>query len=266
MAAGTAAPLPNRLRSNISLSARAGFGSISGMMIPMVRHGMTGAFTLAALLLAAGCGRTIKKPVPAMPAVSSVPALARPTVSAALPAGVLFDGKTLHGWEITDFAGHGPVTVANGEVRVGLGHMTGITLTNTNDLPRMNYEVSLEAMRVDGSDFFCALTFPVGKDHCSFIVGGWGGGVVGLSNLNSEDASQNETTKYLNFTNNKWFRVRVRVVPGKIQAWIDDDLVVDVDTAEKVIGLRIETESCTPLGLATWNTAAAWRNIRLKKL
>ena len=236
------------------------------MMIPMIRHGMTGAFALAALLVATGCCRTMKEPTPAVKATSPAPTPVKPTVSAALPAGVLFDGKTLHGWEITDFAGHGPVTVANGEVRVGLGHMTGITLTNTNDLPRMNYEVSLEAMRVDGSDFFCALTFPVGKDHCSFIVGGWGGGVVGLSNLNSEDASQNETTKYLNFTNNKWFRVRVRVVPGKIQAWIDDDLVVDVDTAEKVIGLRIETESCTPLGLATWNTAAAWRNIRLKKL
>src|SRR5687768_17187826 len=92
----------------------------------------------------------------------------------------LFDGKTLQGWESTDFAGKGTVTVENGEIRIGLGYMTGITLTNTNDLPRMNYEVSLDAMRVDGSDFFCGLTFPVGKDYCSFIVGGWGGGVVGL--------------------------------------------------------------------------------------
>lgn len=61
-------------------------------------------------------------------------------------------------------------------------------------MPVMNYELSLEAMRVDGSDFFCGLTFPVGSNFCSFIVGGWGGGVVGLSSLNSEDASQNETT------------------------------------------------------------------------
>ncbi len=236
------------------------------MMIPMIRRRATGALALAVLLLAAGCGRTLQEPAPAVKATPPASAPVRPTASAALPAGVIFDGKTLTGWEITDFAGHGPVTVANGEVRVGLGHMTGITLTNTNDLPRMNYEVSLEAMRTDGSDFFCGLTFPVGKDHCALIVGGWGGGVVGLSNINSEDASQNETTKYLNFTNNKWFRVRVRVVPGKIQAWIDDDQVVDVDTAEKVIGLRIETESCTPLGLATWNTAAAWRNIQIKRL
>jgi len=236
------------------------------MMIPMIRHGATGAFALAALLVAAGCSRTMKEAAPSVNATPPAPASAKPAVSPTLPVGVIFDGKTLAGWEITDFAGHGTVIATNGEIRVGLGHMTGITLTNTNDLPRMNYEVSLEAMRVDGSDFFCAVTFPVGKDHCSLIIGGWGGGVVGLSNINSEDASQNETTKYMNFANNKWFRVRVRVVPGKILAWIDDDQVVDVDTAEKVIGLRIETESCTPLGFATWNTAAAWRNIQVKKL
>jgi hypothetical protein len=235
-----------------------------GMMIPTIRQYAAGLLALATLSISAGCSRPLKEPVSAK-TTSSATAPATTTASSA-KAGTLFDGKTLTGWEVTDFAGHGPVTVENGEVRVGLGHMTGITLTNTNDLPRMNYEVSLEAMRVDGSDFFCALTFPVGKDHCSFIVGGWGGGVVGLSNINSEDASQNETTKYMNFANNKWFRIRVRVVPGKIQAWIDDDAVVDVETAEKTIGLRIETESCIPLGLATWNTAAAWKNIQVKKL
>jgi hypothetical protein len=190
-----------------------------------------------------------------------------PTAAGKIPAsGVLFDGKTLQGWQPTDFAGKGTVTVENGEIKIGLGYMTGITFTNTNDLPRMNYEVSLDAMRTDGSDFFCGLTFPVGKDACSFIVGGWGGGVVGLSSIDSEDASQNETTSYLNFTNKKWFHIRVRVEPQKIQAWIDEQSVVNLDTTGKRIGIRLEMESSTPLGIATWNTAAAWKNIQLKKL
>jgi hypothetical protein len=180
--------------------------------------------------------------------------------------GALFDGKTLQGWQSTDFAGKGTVTVENGEIRIGLGYMTGITLTNTNDLPHMSYEVSLDAMRVDGSDFFCGLTFPVGKDSCSFIVGGWGGGVVGLSSIDSEDASQNETTSYMNFMNKKWFHIRVRVEPEKIQAWIDEERVVNLETAGKRIGLRLEMESCVPLGVATWNTAAALKNIQIKKL
>ena len=50
-----------------------------------------------------------------------------------------------------------------------MGYMTGITYTNP--LPRTDYEVTLEAMRVEGSDFFCGLTFPVGSNSCSLVVG-----------------------------------------------------------------------------------------------
>ena len=130
----------------------------------------------------------------------------------------------------------------------------------------MNYEISFDAMRRDGSDFFCGLTFPVGSNSCSLIAGGWGGGTVGLSNIDSEDASSNETTSSMNFANNRWFHFRVRVEPAKIQAWIDEDRVVNLDTTERRIGLRLEMEACVPLGLATWNTAAAWKNLQLKKL
>ena len=154
----------------------------------------------------------------------------------------------------------------NGEIKLGMGYMTGITLTNTNVLPRMDYEISLDAMRTEGSDFFCGLTFPAGKDPCSFIVGGWGGGVTGLSSIDSEDASQNETSGSMNFVNNKWFHIRVRVEPEKIQAWIDEDRVVNLDTKDKRLSIRLEVEASRPLGIATWNTAAALKNIQIKKL
>ena len=176
----------------------------------------------------------------------------------------LFDGKTLAGWKVTDFAGHGEVTVKDGTVVLETGQMTGITWTN--DLPRMNYELSLEAMRVEGSDFFCGLTFPVGKDPCSLIVGGWGGGVVGLSSLDSQDASSNETTKYVTFKNGRWYAIRLRVTPGKIEAWIDADKVVDVATENRTISIRLEVEESKPLGIASWSTTAALRNLKLRKL
>lgn len=178
--------------------------------------------------------------------------------------GLLFDGKTLTGWISSDFTGRGTVKVENGQINLGMGYMTGITWTN--DLPRMSYEISLDAQRADGSDFFCGLTFPVGKDPCSFIVGGWGGGVVGLSSIDSEDASQNETTGYMNFVNGRWYHIRVRVEPGRIQAWIDQDRVVNLETAEKKFSIRLEVEPSVPLGIATWNTAAALKNIQMKKL
>src|SRR6185369_7925223 len=115
--------------------------------------------------------RSQPAPAPVSPKPSASTAAAQPD-----PGEIsLFDGKTLTGWKESDFAGRGEVEVKDGRIVIGTGVMTGITWTN--EVPTNNYEISLEAMRVEGSDFFCALTFPVGKDPCSFIVGGWGGGV-----------------------------------------------------------------------------------------
>ena len=177
----------------------------------------------------------------------------------------LSDGKTLKGWRITDFSGHGEVRVEGDEITMEMGNdMTGVTWTN--DVFQMNYEVSLEAMRADGSDFFCALTFPVGESPCSLIVGGWGGGVVGLSSLDGEDAAHNETTQYMNFEKGRWYLIRLRVTPATIQAWIDEDKVVDVITTGRKISIRSEVELSRPFGLATWATTGAVRHIRIRRL
>jgi hypothetical protein len=230
------------------------------MIVPTLLRMKVGAHVCAvSWLLVAGCS-TASKP-PSAPPAAPAPVPSLPNVSA---PGLLFDGKTLTGWEPTDFSGRGSVTVTNGQINLGLGYMTGITWTN--DLPRMGYEISLDAMRAEGGDFFCGLTFPVGKDYLSFIVGGWGGGVVGLSSIDGANASENETTTYMNFVNGRWHHIRLRVEPGKIQAWIDEDRVVDLETAEKGFSIRIEMETSKPLGIATWNTAAALKNLQLKKL
>ena len=99
----------------------------------------------------------------------------------------------------------------------------------TNDFPKMNYEVAFDAMRVMGSDFFCGLTVPVGESFCSLIVGGWGGTLVGISSLDGMDASENETTKFVSFETGRWYRIRLRVTEKKLQAWIDQEKLVDVD-------------------------------------
>ena len=235
------------------------------MIVPALRKfGPAALCSALVLALVPGCATEKSTCCPVDPP-SATPV--RPTASAsASVSGALFNGTSLAGWVVTDFAGHGPVEVADGQIKIGLGHMTGVNWTNEASLPRMNYEISLDAMRVDGSDFFCGLTFLVGEKPCSFIVGGWGGGVVGLSSINGEDASQNETTSYMNFVSKKWFHIRVRVEPGKIQAWIDEDRVVNLDTADKNLTIRLEVEPSLPLGLSTWNTAAAWKNIQIKKL
>jgi hypothetical protein len=177
----------------------------------------------------------------------------------------LFDGKTLAGWKKTEFGGEGDVEVADGRIVMRAGNpMTGITWTG--EYPRMDYELSLEAMRVDGSDFFCGLTFPVGDSPCTFIVGGWGGGVIGLSSINGMDASENETTRYQEFENGKWHKIRVRVTKDKIESWLDDKQMADVETKDRKISIRPEVELSRPLGVACFATTAALRDIRVRKL
>jgi len=97
-------------------------------------------------------------------------------------------------------------------------------------------------------------------------VGGWGGGTVGISSLDDKDASQNETTKIMAFQKEHWYPIRVRVTKDRLQCWIDEQPVVDVKTTGKKISIRGEVELSRPLGFATWQTAAALKNIRLRKV
>lgn len=177
----------------------------------------------------------------------------------------LFDGKTLDGWKSTEFGGEGEVYVDNGEIVLETGSdMTGITCTR--EVPKVNYEIELEATRLDGIDFFCGLTFPVGDAPCSLIVGGWAGAVVGLSSLDGFDASENETTHLATFKKEQWYRIRLRVEQERIQAWIDDERVIDADIRGRKLSIRPEVELSRPLGIASWQTTAALRKIRLRTL
>jgi hypothetical protein len=183
----------------------------------------------------------------------------------------LFDGNSLTGWKITDFAGHAGVHVEKDfKGSPAIVFESGVALTGinwTNDVPKINYEIELDAMNVQGSDFFCGLTFPYKDSHCSFIVGGWGGAVVGISSVDNMDASENDTTKYLSVEKGRWYHIRVKVTDTKIETWIDKDKMVDLDTTGKKIGLRFgEIDLSVPLGLAAYQTQAAMRNFRIRKL
>ena len=180
----------------------------------------------------------------------------------------LFDGKTLQGWKTPNtgfFTGAGKVYVKDGMIVMEMGEtMNGVTWTG--DVPRDNYELQYEGSRLQGADFFATVTFPVGKDQCSLVAGGWGGTVVGLSSIDYYDAGDNLTTRFHDFKEKQWYKFRVRVTPAKIEAWIGDEQLVNQERKDHKIGIRMECELSCPLGFATYCTTGAVRNIRLRKL
>ena len=183
----------------------------------------------------------------------------------------LFNHKDLTGWKPTNFGGEGDVAIKNGEMRFDLGYpMTGVTWTVDQDkdvsLPTTDYEISLEAKKLDGNDFFCGLTFPVNDSHCSLIVGGWGGTLVGLSCIDGEDASNNDTKLHQNFANDRWYKIRVLVSGDRIRVVIDDKSVIDRDISSSEVSVRDEVMLSRPFGICCFDTQASFRQIKVRRI
>ncbi len=179
---------------------------------------------------------------------------------------VLFDGKSLEGWKKTAFYKPGEVKVEDGAIVMPPGRpMTGITTSRT-DIPRTNYELVYEAMRREGSDFFAAATFPVGKSCITLVNGGWGGNVTGLSSLNGSDASENETSKSIKYKDKTWYTFRVKVTDKVIRYAIDGKEIYAVNHEDRQISTRIEVHPNEPLGFATYETGGAVRKVEIRPL
>ena len=200
----------------------------------------------------------------------AAPATAATTGAAKDESVVLFDGKNLGDWESVDVGGSGAASAEDGQIIIEQGEsISGVVYKKAKDLPMQNYEISLEAMRTRGVDFFCGLTFPVGSEKTclTLVLGGWGGSVTGLSSIDGMDASENNSSSYQRYEDNKWYKIRLRVMPKEIKVWINDKEVVNTDIEGKKLGVRPgPIESYLPLSLTTYNTAAAYRNIKVSKV
>jgi hypothetical protein len=175
---------------------------------------------------------------------------------------LLFDGVSLDHWQVIDFEGHGAISVADSCIIIGKGDLiSGIRWTE--DFPKTNYEVTLYAKRVDGNDFFCGLTFPVKESFLTLVLGGWGGSLSGLSCIDGYDAANNFTGKIFYFGTGSWWAIRLRVTDDKIEAWADQDKIVEFTIGNSGLSVRWEVESSIPFGITTYKTTGAIRDIRL---
>ena len=177
----------------------------------------------------------------------------------------LFDGKTLGKWKVMDYAGAGEPHVEDGTLILPVGErLTAVVWTG--EFPKVDYEVSFQAQRIDGTDFFVGLTFPIVDSHASLILGGWGGATCGISSIDGEDAVHNDVRSFRTFEKGKWYRVRLRVTAKKLETWVDDDKIIDLDTTGKKLSLRSDIEESKPLGFASFATTSGLKDIRMKSV
>lgn len=168
---------------------------------------------------------------------------------------VLFDLSTLADWETGVFGNPDDFELTD----------TGIVIPQTSTLAGMTYRggppVTPYRLHVDvtkryGDDFFLGLTFPVRDSYLTLVLGGWGGGVSGLSCIDGEDASDNATKHVEYFPNGKRQTVVVDVADERVVARIDGRVLVDADLRGKELGLRTEVLASRPLGVATFATSS----------
>jgi hypothetical protein len=171
-------------------------------------------------------------------------------------------------WETVVYGGEGEVAWSGGVLRMEAGaDLTGVRWTG--DLPEVPYEIELEARKTSGYDFFGGLTVPANRegDCVTLIVGGWGGGVVGISSIDGMDAAENETASYREFESNRWYPIRMVLRDQSLEAWVEGKQVVDLVTKGRKLGLRAGAiEESAPLGLSCFQTTAEVRAIRWRNL
>ena len=184
----------------------------------------------------------------------------------------LLDAPWAASWQAAGIPDQGGMMLRDGVLTLAAGQpMTGTRFTawSAPAFPETDYAVSYEARRTEGEDIFAMLTFPVGSHqaHATFVLGGWGGTVTGISSIDFKDANENATRAEQRFDNGRWYRVRLEVRPAELRAWLDDRLIVNVHIGGRRISLRPGfIDHCLPFGFASYGSAGEVRAVVVERL
>lgn len=123
-----------------------------------------------------------------------------------------------------------------------------------------DYEISLEAQKLGGREGF--LVFFRVKNERDFYwlnIGGWNNTASAVEKAQRGRRRAVSPFRQTKVEENRWYKIRVRCQGQRIQAWLDDELLLDfADDENPHLTGRV--------GVGTWATKAKFRNIKVTAL
>ncbi len=125
-----------------------------------------------------------------------------------------------------------------------------------------DYEFTLEAQKTGGAEGFLVLVRAAGDREWFWLnLGGWQNQRHGLERHRTSDARQTTvmTLGDGSIESGRWYRIRIRCEGRQIQAWLDDQRIMDyLDDGSGPLKGRP--------GIGTWSTQAKFRNLKVATL
>ncbi len=125
-----------------------------------------------------------------------------------------------------------------------------------------NYEFSLEAQKIGGQEGFLVL-FRV-RDRQGYYwlnLGGWGNTAHAIERGERGQRQRIATAQQSSrIEEGRWYRIRVRCEGRRMQAWLDDQLLIDFEDNSPSAHLNGR------VGIGTWMTKARFRNLKVTAL
>jgi protein kinase-like protein len=123
--------------------------------------------------------------------------------------------------------------------------------------PRSNYELEVEAMPVDSTDYFCSLVVPVGKRSVTITT------IDRRLRLMEVDDRMVTVNTRLALARKKWHRFRVRVTPAFFTVWVNGTKIVERLCDGSVFR---SPRGAKPLAIYASGTQTGIRSVRMRRI